>query len=306
MAIAMEAKKGRRQLRRNTTNPTIPVEVQMQKCIKGCKRKRWMVLNTLVFMERECVGIKSTQPWLHMMLAGTLHRSTFHNAISNFVHDCREALQKQAAGLSPAPLAAASGQAPAPPLQDCGASRDNAAKIGRAAIIQQDDPDDDDLVRPIAHRKRTCTKGWVTVSVRNMNIECCNGRGLQFLVPVDGQSLDLILQHLFQRAGEPLQCQRSQGVPRFAELLTESDCGKIMWRQQASSQSVGFWQITYRKQTGIVGRARQGMAVPRTSLTGSLYSASELMEAAQMVLQKARVQWNRLDCSAAERFPEFT
>ena len=197
MAIAMDAKKGRRQLRRNTTSPTIPVSVQMQKCIKGCKRKRWMVLNTLVFMERECVGIKSTQPWLHMMLAGTFHQSTFHNAISNFVHDCREALQKQAAASSPAPLAAASGQAPAPPLQDCGASHDNAAKVGRAAIIQRDDSDEDDLVQPIVQRKRNYTRGWATVSVRNMYIECCSGRGRQLLVPVDGPSLDLILQHLF-------------------------------------------------------------------------------------------------------------
>ena len=312
MARAMQLKNGRRRLKRNMTSHTTQVEVQMQKCIKGGKRKHWMVLPTVVYMEREGVSIKSTQSWLHMMLAGTLHKSTFHHAITNFVNECRDALQKQAAipaflaaASGPAPLAAASSQAPPAPLQDCGASHAN-AKVGRAAIIQRDDSDDEDLVQPIVQRKRNTTRGWATVSVRGMDIECCCGRGRQLLVPVDGASLDLIVQHLFHRGGETLQPQRGEGAATFGELLTEAEHGKVAWRTQASSQSVGFWQITYRNQQGRVARARCGMSVPRASLAGTPLSPKEQMEAANMVLQKARAEWNRCDCSDSPRLLEFT
>ena len=101
------------------TGQTRRVDVQMQKCIRGGKRKHWMVLHTQVFMERECVGIKSTQGWLHMMLVGTLHRSTYHHAISNFVNDCIDALQKLgavAAVSSQVLVAADSSQAPPAPV----------------------------------------------------------------------------------------------------------------------------------------------------------------------------------------------
>ena len=300
----MQRKKGRRQLKRNMTSNTTQVEVQLQKFIKGGKRKHWMVLNTVDFMDRECVSIKSTQTWLHMMLAGTFHKSTFHHAITNFVNDCRDALQKLGAG--PAPLAAASSQAHPAPLQDCGDSHEN-AKVGRAAIIQRDDSDDEDLVQPIVQRKRhQLLRGWATVSVRGMDIVCTTGRGRQLLVPVDGASLDLIVQHLLHRAGEVLQPHRCEGEETFGRLLAQSDYGRIAWRTQASSQSLGFWQITYRNQQGRLARARSGMSVPTASLAGTPLCAKGREDAANMVLQKARVKWNRLDCSEAERFPEFT
>ena len=300
----MQRKKGRRQLKRNMTSNTTQVEVQLQKCIKGGKRKHWMVLNTVDFMDRECVSIKSTQAWLHMMLAGTFHKSTFHHAITNFVNECRDALQKLGAG--PAPLAAASSQAHPAPLQDCGDSHEN-AKVGRAAIIQRDDSDDEDLVQPIVQRKRhQLPRGWATVSVRGMDIVCTTGRGRQLLVPVDGASLDLIVQHLLHRAGEMLQSPRSVDATTFGRLLTQSDYGRIAWRTQASSQSLGFWQITYRNQQGRLARARSGMSVPKASLAGTPLCLKGRVDAANMVLQRARVEWNRLDCSEAARFPEFT
>ena len=304
MARAMQPNTGRRRLKRNLTNHTSQVEVQMHRCIKGCRRKHWLVLSTQVFMERECVGIKSTQTWLHMLLAGTLHKSNFHSAITNFVNECRDALHKLGAG--PAPLEAASSQAPPVPLQDCEAPRGK-AKVGRAAIISGDDSDEEELVQPIVQRFRAKpARGWATVSVRGMDIECSCGKGRQLLVPVDGASLELIVQDLFHRAGEALQPQRGDAAARFGESLTKFEHGKIAWRSQASSQSVGFWQITYRNQNGRVARARSGMSVPKVSLAGTPLSTKEQLHAANMVLQKARTEWNRLDCSGASRLHEYT
>ena len=301
MSCAMQPKKSRRKLKRNMTGQSSKVEVQLQKCIRGGKRKQWMVLDTHVFMERECVGIKSTQKWLHMLLAGTLHRSTFHHAISNFVNDCHDALQKLGA------VAAASSQAHPAPLQDCNASHVK-AKVGRAAIIQRDESDDEDLMQPVVQRKckNREARGWATVSVRGMDIECYSGRGRQLLAPVDGQSLDRIVQHLFHRAGEELHQEREKKIQSFGELLTQSDAGKIAWRTnaQASSQCVGFWQIIYRNQRGALVRGRSGLSVPSASLAGTPWSADEALDAANMVLQKARSEWNRLDCSDAERYPD--
>ena len=94
MAPLAMPQKARRKLRRNMSSQHADVEVKLQKCIRGGKRMQWMVLDTHVFMERECVGIKSTQKWLHVVLAGTLHRSTCHHAIRNFVNDCHDALRK--------------------------------------------------------------------------------------------------------------------------------------------------------------------------------------------------------------------
>ena len=161
----------------------------------------------------------------------------------------------------------------------------------------------------IVRRKRNKvreTRGWATVSVRGMNIECYSGRGRQLLVPVDGASLDLIVQHLLHRAGEMLQSPRSVDATTFGRLLTQSDYGRIAWRTQASSQSLGFWQITYRNQQGRLARARSGMSVPKASLAGTPLCLKGRVDAANMVLQRARVEWNRLDCSEAARFPEFT
>ena len=296
MFRAMHAKKCRRKLKRNMTSQTSQVEVQLQKCIRGCKRKQWMVLDTHVFMERECVSIKSTQKWLHMLLAGTLHKSTFHHAISNFANECHDELQKLGA------VAAASSQAPV------AAASSQKAKVGRAAIIQRDESDEEDLVQHIVRRKskNRDTRGWATVSVRGMDIECYSGRGRQLLVPVDGKSLDLIVQHLFHRAGEESHHRRKEKTTTFGELLTKSDQGKIAWRKhaQASSQCVGFWQIMYRSDRGSLVRGRSGLSVPSVSLAGTPLSTQEQLDAANMVLQKARAEWNRRDCSKAERLPE--
>ena len=301
----------RRRLKRNATNQR-NVEVQLQKCIRGGRRKQWMVLDTRVFMERECVSIKSTQPWLHMMLAGTLYRSTFHNAISNFANECHDELQKlgaAAADSSQASVAAASSQASPAPVQDCKASRET-AKVGRDAIIARDDSSEEDLVQPIVRRrsKNHEARGWATVSVRGMNIECYAGRGRQLLVPIDGNSIDLTVEHLSHRGGEALHQQCDEKTAAFGDLLKDADVGKIAWRQnrQASSQSVGFWQIMYRNQRGLVVRGRNGLTVPRGSLAGTPWSPEEQRDAARMVLTKARAQWDLLDCSTADRFAEET
>ena len=107
-------------------------------------------------------------------------------------------------------------------------------------------------------------------------------------------------------AGEELHHQCGEKTATFRDMLTKADVGKIAWRQnrKASSQSVGFWQIMYRNQRGLVVRGRNGLSVPRVSLAGTPWSTQDLRNAASMVLKKARVQWNLLDCSTAGRFTE--
>ena len=90
----------RRQLRRNVSREALPVEVASVKCIRGGRRKRWMVLDTITHMGHECVCVSGRHPWLHMLLAGQVHRSPFHAAINNFVRDCRAASCRQWRGNS--------------------------------------------------------------------------------------------------------------------------------------------------------------------------------------------------------------
>ena len=90
----------RRRLRRNASREALPVEVAAVKCVRGGKRKRWMVLDTVTHLGYECVCLSSRHPWLHLLLAGQLHRSAFHGAINNFVRDCRVAARRQWRGNS--------------------------------------------------------------------------------------------------------------------------------------------------------------------------------------------------------------
>ena len=156
--------------------------------------------------------------------------------------------------------------------------------------------------------RRGRASGWAIVSVRGMNIECYSGRGRRLLVPISGESLDQIIQHLSLRAGEALHHPRVEDETTIGDLLAESDAGKIAWRssKQASGQCVGFWQIVYKNHLGVVVRGRAGLSVPRANLAGTPWSKTEQMNAAAMVLNKARVEWNRLDCSDAARLPVET
>ena len=156
--------------------------------------------------------------------------------------------------------------------------------------------------------RRREARGWATVSVRGMNIECYSGRGRRLLVPISGESLDQIIQHLSLRAGEALHHPRGEDETTIGDLLAESDAGKIAWRSssEASGQCVGFWQIIYKNHLGVVVRGRAGLSVPRANLAGTPWSRPEQMDAAAMVLNKARVEWNRVDCSDAARLPEET
>ena len=94
----------------------------------GGMRKHWYVLETTEHLGQECVGIKSTQKWLHSLLNGQVHNSKYHNAISNFVSDCVEAFHQQTQRPS-----ASSQDAPPDPLesQPAGASASSQAEFGQ-------------------------------------------------------------------------------------------------------------------------------------------------------------------------------
>ena len=92
----------------------------------------------------------------------------------------------------------------------------------------------------------------------------------------------------------------------FTAMLTHEDVGKIAWRpnRKASNQSLGFWQIIYKNMRGSVARGCSGLSVPSANLAGTPWSTQEQLDAASMVLKKARAQWNLSDCSTAERLSE--
>ena len=308
LSAAMPPKGFRRKLKRCVSHVDKQVEVQMQKCIRGGKRRQWMVLETQIFLEKECVSIKSTQPWLHMLLAGTLHRSKFHNAIKNLANECHDAFLAAASSQASSRAAESSQASPAAASSQvsCGMG-----KVGRAKLIQRHDSDEENIVRRPRQKssKNRDAKAWVTVTVRGMSIECYSGRGRQLLVPIAGESLDLIVQHLSTRAGEELNQRCAIASPdktAFSAMLTHEDVGKIAWRPnlKASSRSLGFWQIIYRNMRGRERRGCSGLSVPSANLAGTPWSTQEQLDAASMVLKKARAQWNLSDCSTAERLPE--
>ena len=306
MAPKLVPKKNRK-LKRNVSQAPIPVRVESVKCIRGGMRKHWCVSETAQHLGRECVSIKSTQKWLHSLLNGQMHNTRYRNAISNFVSDCVEAFHQQTEGPS-----ASSQDAPPVPLEDqpAGASAaSQAALAGRAAIFRnrtsdsEDEPLADEPVAKVKRARRAGSKGsrgWASISVRDMEITCYAGRGRQLLVPVATGDMDRIVQHLLPRAGEERASESN-----FSKLLEESDEKLICWRKaSACSQGCGCWQVNYTDKDGNAATFRSGLTVPRKNLTGGMMKPQEQMDAARQVLVKARRQWNRLDCSDRARFED--
>ena len=305
MAPKFTVQKLKRNLKRNVSQETIPVTVESIKCIRGGMRKHWFVLETTEHLGQECVGIKSTQKWLHSLLNGQVHNSKYHNAISNFVSDCVEAFHQQTQRPS-----ASSQDAPPDPLesQPAGASASSqAALVGRAAIFRNRTSDSED--EAWASSKKGCrvsttrasSKGWASISVRDMRITCYAGRGRQLLVPVATDDMDRIVEHLLPRAGEAARASEFD----FSKLLEESDEKLICWRKApARSQGCGGWQVNYTDENGNSAISRSGLKVPRRNLTGGMMKEREQMDAACQVLVKARREWNRLDCSDRARFED--
>ena len=283
----------RRRLRRNASREALLVEVAAVKCVRGGKRKRWMVLDTVTHMGYECVCLSSRHPWLHLLLAGQVHRSAFHGAINNFVRDCRVAARRQWRGNSSEALSQAA---------ETAASSQGRPK-GRAAIFDGDRESDEARVDPAAQRLRrrpneNARAGLRPVLVRGITIKCFCGPGPRLLVLVDTDDVDRIVQHLFSRAGEKADTEVS-----FACLLSDNETGLIVWKSPpaaAASQgppaTAGSWQILYHNDKGQLKRTSQGLQVPARDLAGEVLGAEGLRDAASQVLLKARRLWNQNDC----------
>ena len=286
----------RRQLRRNVSREALPVEVASVKCIRGGRRKRWMVLETITHMGHECVCVSGRHPWLHMLLAGQVHRSPFHAAINNFVRDCRAAARRQWRGNSSEALSEPAGT----PASSQGGPK------GRAAIFGSDSDSDHARMESPAKRRRVGGKpvartGLRSVLIRGITVRCFCGPGPRLLVPVDTDDLDRIVQHLVTRAGEQADSDSS-----FGHLLSESDAGLILWKAPAASSqgapvTAGSWQIIYQNDKGQTKRTREGLQVPAIDLAGEALSAEAVRDVASKVLVKARRLWNQSDYSERPR-----
>ena len=286
------------------------MKVESITCIRGGARKRWLVLDTVQAMGRECVSIGSTKPWLHTLLAGNMSMSNYYHAINNFVADCFDAVNRGKRG----PPGSAKNVPPVP-LQDKpdgGAASSQGMKRGRAAIFGVDDEPEDPPNAIVQRKRRLRAKvatGFATVKVRNIEILCYCRRGRQLLVPVGTDDLDRIVQHLIARAGEG-----PRPTPGgFADLLERTDENYITWRiarrpRTASSQAVGsaspvgHWTVHYTDKDGKACETTIGLGVPKVSLTGDHLALQEQMQAARLLLVRARREWNRLDCSSSSRF----
>ena len=300
------ALKTRRKLKRNVSRETIPVEVRSIKCVRGGMRKLWYVLETQSYLGRECIGIKRTAKWLHCLLNGQVHKSKFHNAISNLVSDCFEALHQQTDGPS-----ASSQDSLSASLEDQPADASASSQAaGRAAIFGNRTPDsDDDEPKAIAKKARRASttrsgsKGWATISVRNMSITCYCGKGRQLLVPLDTGDMNRIIEHLLPRVGEAKQASRA--VDFGTMMLEESDRKLICWRRfPAGRNGYGCWVVNYKDKDGNTAHFQTGLVVPRRNLAGDVMMPQEQKEAASMVLLKAKRAWNDLDQSDHARFQD--
>jgi hypothetical protein len=247
---------------------------------------------------RVCVCLSSRSPWLHMLLAGHVHRSQYHGAILNFVRDCRMAFRCQ----TKQDTMIVGHEEP-----EDGPASSQGGPQGRAAIFDGDSESDEAPVERRGKRSRggvTAKASFRSIVVRELTIKCSCGPGPRLLIPVDTGDLERIVQHLHSRAGE-----QPESDCVFLRMLSDVEIKIIVWKNQpASSQeptsTVGSWQIIYHTDAGQTKRTSAGLQVPAVDLAGERLNAVGVRDAAKQVLVKARRLWNQVDRSDRPRLPD--
>ena len=124
--------------------------------------------------------------------------------------------------------------------------------------------------------------------------------GRKMYVPVEGQWLQLILEHIARLTPQGGGAQSNAAI---AALLLKSDRPRIGWRAAScDSKYHGKWYMRCQAQDGTTHMQSAGFQVPRRALSGELYTASEALHAAKQVLHLVKRSWNEQDLSDLARF----
>ena len=305
MAASSHARGGmlrgeRRRLRRQPSLTVRPVELTQLRCIRGCRGREWVPLPCIDVHGRECVHLTVGAPWLQHCL-GERRRGPWRVAVRNLMVECINAFGS----------CRASGHGDAAVAHD----KPNQPPPGRKRILDSDD--EGELPPPgfeprgggrktkknstlQSPGRRSKLGEFVTIDVRDLKLTFTVMPGRKMYVPVEGQWLQMIIEHIAQLA---LQGGVEPG-PDFAALLLKSDRPRIGWRAAGSeSKFHGNWYMRCTvQQDGTTQRLRAGFQVPRRALSGELYTASEAMHAAKQVLRLVKRSWNERDLSDLARF----
>ena len=305
----------RRRLRRNVSKDGgRAVEVARVLAIRGGVRKTWMVLPMEQVAGRDCVSLSSTSGWIMHLLDGCRRSTQFQGALANFVRECAATFDaartaQGSSASSHAPLQDGADGA-MPPLQD-GADSGQAPRraAGRGRFMDSDDEAEVKAAavrvplakaKPVKQSKRR--KGeFANLTVKEIPMTFTVTKGPRILLPADELTLERIVEHLMPRRGEPKQAASQAGGGSVKPLVNALDKGRIWWRS-STWRATGAWTIRYKGAGGEVHKTCAGLRVPTESLSGDTLDPADYQKAIGQVLNKARREWNRLDCSEHTRY----
>ena len=304
-----------RRLRRNVSGINLmPVTIQRRFCIQGGKRKAWMVLPTLELNGRLCTGFTKRQAWLHNIVQGSGYsRSSHAGAIVNLVNECTVKFRLADPGvepMQPAPVPLQEGEAPRQAEQEdgCGAEQQLVAKKGKRAIFSESEAEEDEAptprVRSMPKRRRLGAKrgDFRTLDIRGKPLTFTVLQGPRIVVPVDGPWIQQLIDDLMPRGGEQERTDDGQSTgpcPKF--MLQPLDRGRIYWRSSTGAIDPS-WLIAVKDADGKRRCKRAGLTVPRRALSGDMLSHEAFLHNAELVLRRARSNWNAWDTSSLARY----
>ena len=199
-------------------------------CVRGCRGRDWQVLPCVEVLGRVCVHLTSHASWLQHCLGVRLSRATWLCVMRNLMAECKSA------------------------FKSCHATDEHSEPSqpppGRKRILDSDDegalpsPPPTGVEprggrggptrnrRPQQPRRRKSKRvEFVTVTVRGMKLTFTVLRGREVYVPVEGQWLQQIIEHVARESSQ----QGFEPSPDFMALLHKCDRPHIGWRCRSTT-----------------------------------------------------------------------
>ena len=267
-------------------------------CVRGCRGRDWQVLPCVEVLGRVCVHLTVRASWLQHCLGVRWSRATWLCVMRNLMAECRSAFKSyHATDEHSEPGQHPPGRKrfldsddesalPSPPPTGVEPRGGRCGPTGNR--------------RPQQPRSRKSKRvEFVTVTVRGMKLTFTVLRGREVYVPVEGQWLQQIIEHVARESSQ----HGFEPSPDFMALLHKSDCPHIGWLPaRLGAKHYGNWCIRCRGQDGMTRMFSAGFRVPRMDLSGGTCSASDALHAARLALHRAKMCWNERDVSGVARF----
>ena len=291
----------RRRLRRQPSLTLRPVEVSRMHAIRGCRGRSWTLLPCVDVQGRDCVQFRVGSPWLRHCLGVRQQKGAWRGVARSLLVAClhtfessRESGQCDAAGEHSKP-----GQPP--PGRKRLLDSDDEAELAPNGLEPRGDAGrrTPEQCSKQPKGRRSKRGEFVSLTVRDIQLTFTVLPGRKMYVPVEGQWLQSIIEHVANVAKQ----DGMQSDPDFASLLRQSDRPHIGWRVAGpGTKYFGNWYMRFIAQDGLPHLQRAGFQVPRRTLSGQFYTASEALQAAEQVLQRVKGSWNERDHSGLVRF----